>query len=121
MDAHGREPTVHELQQSLGWRPKQIRKMMRGFGAEAFTDMGTELEHDTQVEDPVQRVRGAILLMRSQLTDEQRRFADLHYPEEGQEQKSVSAIAKHLGMPEHRVYRIKKKVEAKIAPIIRGQ
>lgn len=121
-EVHGREPTTHELQLLLPkWKPQQIRKMQRGFGSEAFTEMGTELEHDVQVEDPMQQVRGALHLMRSTMTPEQQQFADLHYPPEGEVQKSVSAIARAMKIPEHKAYRIKKKVEAILAPIIKGQ
>lgn len=121
-EIHGREPTHHELQAALPtWKPQQIKKMMRGFGSEAFTDMGTDLEHDVQHEDPMQRVRGALMLMKSQLTPEQQTFAEMHYPAEGEQQKSVSAIAKAMKIPEHKAYRIKKRVEAKLAPIIKGQ
>lgn len=122
VEEHGREPTHFELKMKLPtWSDRQIKKMTKGFGSEAFTDMGTELEHDVQHEDPMQRVRGALHLMRSTLTPEQQTFADMHYPAEGESQKSVSAIAKAMKIPEHKAYRIKKKVEAKLAPIIKGQ
>lgn len=120
-ELHGREPTNTELGNQLGWSQRQIKKMQKGFGSEAFTDMGTELEHDVQHEDPLQRVRGALHLMRSTLTPEQQQFADLHYPEEGEQQRSVSAIAKAMKIPEHKAYRIKKRVEAVLAPIIKKQ
>jgi DNA-directed RNA polymerase specialized sigma subunit len=121
-EVHGRDPTHHELQTLLPtWKPQQIKKMQRGFGSEAFTDMGTDLEHDVQGEDPMQRVRGALILMKSQLTPEQQAFAEMHYPAEGERQKSVAAIARAMKIPEHKAYRIKKKVEAKLAPIIKGQ
>lgn len=120
-EEHGREPTVEELQQKLPHLTiRQLRKMRVGFGPEAFTDMGTELEHDTGVEDPMQRIRGALLLMKSQLTEEQRRFAEMHYPPEGGKQMSVTAIAKAMKIPEHKAYRIKKRVEAQLAPVVRG-
>jgi DNA-directed RNA polymerase specialized sigma subunit len=121
-EEHGREPTAFELQQKLpNWRPAHVTKMMRGFGSEAFTDMGTDLEHDVQPEDQLQRVRSAVHLMRTTLTPEEQQFADLHYPAEGVQQKSVSAIAKALKIPEHKAYRIKKRVEGKLAPVIKGQ
>lgn len=120
-ELHGREPTHTELANQLGWSQRQIKKMHKGFGSEAFTDMGTELEHDIQHEDPIQQVRSALHLMRSTMTPEQQQFADLHYPEEGAQQKSVSAIAKAMKIPEHKAYRIKKKVEATLAPIIKRQ
>jgi len=121
-ELNGRDPTLTELQSALpAWKPKYVAKMYKGFGSEAFTDMGTDLEHDVQVEDPIQRIRGAYHLMRSELKPEERQFADLHYPEEGTPQMSITAISKNMKIPEHRVYRIKKRVEALLAPVIKGQ
>lgn len=120
-ETHGREPTTQELQQQLGWGARSIKKMQRGFGAEVFTDMGADLEHDISAESPLQQARSAFMLMKSQLTPEQQEFARLHYPEEGERQMSVAAIAKKLNMPEHKAYRIKRLVENKLAPIIKGR
>ena len=120
-EEHGREPTVGELQQALPkWSLKQIRKMQRGFGSEAFTDMGVDLEHDVDVEDPMAKIRGAMMLMQSKLTPEQIEFGKMHYPGEGEQQMSVSQIAKAMKIPEHRAYRIKKRVEAILSPVVRG-
>jgi len=121
-EEHGRDPSHAELHTRLpGWTLKTVKKMTRGFGSEAFTDMGTSLENDIQNENPMQRVRGALLLMKSTLTPEQQTFANMHYPEEGETQKSVTAIARLMKIPEHKAYRVKKKIEAKLAPIIKGQ
>lgn len=121
-ELNGRDPTLVELQSALpAWKPKYVAKMYKGFGAEAFTDMGTDLEHDVQIEDPVQRIRGAYHLVKSTMKPEEQQFAELHYPEEGTTQMGVSHIAKAMKIPEHRVYRIKKRVEALLAPIIKGQ
>lgn len=120
-EEHGRDPGIPELQQRLGWNARKIKKMQRGFGSEVFSDMGTELEHDIQHEDPLQQVRSAYLLMKSQLTPQQQRFAEMHYPEEGSQQMSIRDIARNLGIPEHQAYRIKKHVEAKLSPVIKGR
>jgi hypothetical protein len=120
-EEQGREPTTQELQNRLGWSAKQIGRMQKGFGSEVFTDMGTDLENDYQAEDPLQQVRGALHLMRPNLTQVQQQFADLHYPEEGVEQKSVASIARIMKIPEHKAYRIKKRVEGILAPVIRKQ
>jgi len=119
-DEHGRHPTVPELQTLLPWSPKTIKRMQRSFGAEMFTDMGADIDHEQRVE-PIQKIRNAAQLMRSTLTAQQQQFVDLHYPEPGQKQLSVTAIAKQLQLPEHRVYRIKKTVEAKLSPMVKAQ
>lgn len=121
-EEHGREPTLTELHNRMpGWTLKHITKMHKGFGPEAYTDLGVDLEHDQGVEDPMQKIRGAVHLMRSQMTPEQQQFADMHYPAEGETQMGITAIAKAMKIPEHKAYRIKKRVEAVLAPVIKGQ
>lgn len=121
-EEHGREPSFDELHGRLpGWKPVTLRRMLKGFRREAYTDMGTELEHDHAVEDPISRIRGAFQLMESTLTEQQRQFAELHYPEEGLKQKSVEQIAAVLKIPTHKAYRIKKQIEAKLSPVIKGR
>lgn len=120
-EIHGREPTAQELQQQLGWGARTIKKMQKSFGREAFTDMGADLDHDVATESPLQQARSAFMLMKSQFTPEQQQFAQLHYPEEGERQMSVAGIARTMKIPEHKAYRIKKLVENKLAPIIKGR
>lgn len=117
---NGRSPTVPELQEKLQWSPKTIRRMQKGFGEERFTDMGDAVDHE-QHRDQAQTVRHAAMLMRSTMTPQQQQFVDLHYPAPGQSQMSVAAIARHLKLPEHRVYRIKKTVESKLSPLVKSQ
>lgn len=121
-EEHGREPTAEELHAKLpGWQLKHVAKMQRGFGSEVFTDMGTDLENDATDASPMQRIRGAVMLMHSELTPEERQFAELHYPEEGVDQLSVQSIAKSMKIPSHKAYRIKKRIESKLAPVIKNQ
>ncbi len=121
-EEHGREPTVEELQQKLpGWGPRVLKRMKKSFGAEVFSDMGGELEHDTSRPDVVQKIRNAAQLMKSTMTPQQQQFVDLHYPQPGERQMSVTGIAKHMGLPEHKVYRIKKLVEARLAPLVKSE
>ena len=120
-EEHGRPPSAVELHAKLPeWKPAMIRRMQKSFGQEVFSDMGSELDNDVNRPDAMQKIRSAASLLSSQMTEEQRRFIELHYPTTGQ-QMSVSAIAKHLKMPDHKVYRIKKLVEAKLAPLVRSE
>jgi hypothetical protein len=77
----------------------------------------------TDIESPEDRVtpRDAAVLMRPRMTPQEWQFADLHYPREGDKQQSVKAIAKAMGLKEHRVYRIKTMVEKKIGPVLRKE
>lgn len=117
----GHDPSPTEIQQRLGWSAKQVSRMQKGFGSEVFTDMGTDLENDHQAEDPLLQVRGALHLMRSTMTPTQVQFADLHYPEEGTDQRSVASIARIMKIPEHKAYRIKKRVEGILSSVVRKQ
>jgi DNA-directed RNA polymerase specialized sigma subunit len=119
-ELHGREPNPTELQKRLGWNKSTVNRMRKSFGAEAFTDMGNAFEQDGG-EDISQQARTAFLLTKSQMTPEQQAFAELHYPPEGDRQMSVASISKKLGIPQSRVYRIKKMVERKLSPIMRGR
>ena len=117
---HGRPPSVPELQQKLPWSAKTIKRMKKGFGSELYSDMGTEFESDGTL-STMQKIRSAAQLMRSTMTPQQQRFVELYYPPTGQRQTSVTMIAKQLKLPEHRVYRIKKTVEAKLAPLVKSE
>lgn len=120
-ELHGHPPTVSDLKEMLpSWSTKQIAKMQKGFSAEAF-NYGEGLSGEETDEDPIQKIRGAFLLLKSRLNPQQVEFANLHYPEEGTKQMSVSAIAKAMKLPPHRVYRIKKQVEATLAPVVKRQ
>lgn len=113
----GREPTHAELLQRLpDWSAKKVKKMQHGFGAEVYTDMGTEFES----QDQKLRPRDAIQLVRHRLKPVEQQFAEMHYPEEGHS-PHVKQIAKTLGVTPAKVYRIKSRVEELIAPILKGE
>lgn len=113
----GREPTSAELSLRLpGWSTKKIKKMNRGFGAEAYTDMGVDFAADNNRLHP----RDAIQLVRSKLKPEEYHFADMHFPEEGVS-PGIKSIAKQLGVTPAKAYRIKSRVETLIAPILKGE
>lgn len=120
-EMHGRPPTTGDLQTQLGWDSKTVKRMQRSFGREAFTDMGTELEHGEAGETPLQQVRTAFMLNKSRMSPEEQSFSQMHYPPDGVRQMSVASIAKKLGISEARAYRIKRKVENMLAPTISGR
>lgn len=117
----GRDPTMSELKQLLpAWSMNTLKKLDSGFGSEAFTNMNTGiLEHDPGAQPDA--LRNAFLLMKSTMSDEEKRFADMHYPRAGKRQMSVKQIARVMGVPEHKAYRIKERVEKRLAPVVRGQ
>lgn len=112
----GREPSPAELHGRLPeWTPKKIKKMTRGFGPEAYTDMGTEFEEAATL-----RPHDAFQLVKGQLKPVEQEFAALHFPAEGSSM-SIQHIAKQLKISPHRAYRIKAIVERKMAPILKGE
>jgi DNA-directed RNA polymerase specialized sigma subunit len=113
----GRQPTTEELATKLpGWTPKRIKKMERGFGAEVFTDMGTEFDGDAASLSP----HDAFQLMKSQMTPEQQRFGELHFDPNGKK-PSITVIAKRLNVSTHRAYRIKAEVEKRVGGVLKGE
>ncbi len=115
----GREPTTMELKAMLPrWSTKVLNEMERGFGQEVFSNMGTPLEGDYSPEDDV---RGAYLTVKPLMTAEERRFAEKHYPPAGKRQMSIAAIARAMNIPQHKAYRIKKKVEQKMQRVRKKQ
>lgn len=118
VEEHGREPLAHELQPFLpGMGPRRIKRMMRGFGPEAYTEMGTSFEEAAAKPD----VRDAFLMVRPDLNQHQKAFGELHYPPPGAPQLSVNAIAKQLKMPQHRVYQIKAEVERRLKKLLKKE
>lgn len=116
----GRTPTTDELHALLpGWRRKDIEELEHGFAPEAFSGMGVELEHDPG--SPSSYHWGAVQLVRSKLNDDEKRFADMHYPPVGKRQMSVEQIARAMNIPAHKAYRIRSKVDKLIAPFVKGE
>lgn len=113
----GREPTSEELATKLpDWSGKRIKKMMKGFGAEVYTDMGTEFDGQAADLSP----HDAFQLIKSRMTPEEQRFGAMHFDPEGK-RPSIPAIAKALGINEHRAYRIKAKVEEQVGGVLKGE
>jgi hypothetical protein len=115
----GRAPTTLELQQLLpGWSKKLLGEMERGFGAEAFANMGVSFDGDSAQEDSV---RGAYLMSRPLLTDQERTFGDRYFTPEGTPRVEVRALARNMNIGEHKAYRIKAKIETRMAPILKNR
>lgn len=121
-ELHGRNPTSAEIRElKPDWRLRDIKRMEMGFGSEAYTDLGGDLA-GTLKSDPgleVNKYRGAVMLVRGQMSQQEQQYADLAFPPVGQKPKSIKQIARALGVPEHKAYRIKTKVEEKIGPVIK--
>ena len=118
MEEHGREPQAHELQPLLpGMGPKRIKRMIKGFGPEAYTEMGTDFDEGAAKPD----VRDAFLMARPDMNEKQRAFGELHYPPSGTAQMPINAIAKQLKMPQHRVYQIKTEVEKRLEKLLKKE
>lgn len=114
----GRDPTVAELQSMFPkWPKKTIQDMERGFVSEVYSGV-SHLEGDHAEEDDL---RGAFLMAKALMTPEERAFGEKYFPPMGKRRPSISAIAKAMGIPEHKAYRIKKKVELKLQPIVKRQ
>ncbi len=114
LDEHGRDPTAAELKTKLpqNWKLTEIKNMQKGFGKELYTDMGDGLslsEQHAQLEP-----RDAFELTRSRITDLEQRFGELWYQQPGQAPQSIKNIAKILGVPQHKAYRLKNKVKAHV-------
>lgn len=113
----GREPTHKELLPKLpGWTLPKVQKMSKGFGAEIYSDMGTEFDGAVSALRP----RDALVLIKGKLTPLEHSFANLQFPEEGPGD-SVKQIAKKLGISADKAYRIKAKVENHLAGILKKE
>lgn len=113
----GREPTLQELQTKLpGWKPAKIKKMRRGFGAEVYTDMGTEFEDEAAKLRP----RDAFMLVKSRLNPLEQQFGELMFPEDGRG-KSITMISSQLGISKDKAYRLKARVETQLQKVLKNE
>jgi hypothetical protein len=80
--------------------------------------MGTPLDGDYAEEDSV---RGAYLMVRPMLTDAERQFGDKHYTAKGERPMEVQALARNLGVSTHKAYRIREKIDRRMAPILKNR
>lgn len=116
---HGRAPTLAEMKSALpSWKPKRVQEVHRALAPEVFTHMGTGITDDDGGD--VDKYRSAVILVYGQLSDQEKQFADLHYPAAGETPLTVKQIAKKLGIPEQKVYRLRTKVDNKLAPLVRS-
>lgn len=118
IDMHGREPTALELQQKLPGMPlKRIQELRTGFSPEVHYGMGGDITPELDTASP----RDAFLLMKSRMSEEERRFAELYLPPPGQPQLQPKDIAKRLNIPQHRVYDLKARVERIVGPVLKKE
>ena len=116
----GRDPNTNELHSMLPrWKRKEIEELERSFAPTVFTNMGTELEND--VGSASSQHWGAVQLMRSRFNDEEKRFAELHYPPTGRRAMTVEQIARAMNIPVHKAYRLRSRVDSQIAPLVKGE
>lgn len=115
----GRAATLTELQGMFPkWPKKTVQDMERGFGAEVFSGISGRLDGDYAEEDDL---RGAFLMVRGRMTDAEKEFGEKHFPAKGKRRMEVAAIAKAMGIPEHKAYRLKKAVELKMKPLMKNR
>lgn len=113
----GRAPTLAEIGTKLpGWKPSKIKKMSRGFGAEVYTDMGTEFEDSASKLRP----RDAFMLVKSTMPHIEQRFGEMQFPEEGNGH-SIKQIATSLGISTDKAYRLKARVESRLQKVLKNE
>lgn len=116
---HGRPPTLAEMKSALPtWKPKRVQEVHRALAPEVFTNMGTGITDDENSD--IDKYRSAVILVYGQLSDQERQFADLHYPAAGETPLTIKQIAKKLGIPEQKVYRLRNKVDNHLAPLVKS-
>lgn len=118
-DELGRPPTAEELQSKLPWKPKAIEKMMKSFGAEAYTDMGDNLSPNDEA--ALMTPRDAFHSVYSQLKPQEQQFGQHYYPPEGETPPSVQNVAKALGIPSHKAYRLRSRLQGLMSPYLKRQ
>jgi DNA-directed RNA polymerase specialized sigma subunit len=120
-DQLGRLPTAEELAPHMpGTKVPALKRMMRGFGEELYTDMGDSVstgDESVSMWTP----RDAFHAVHSELTPLQRQFGSMYFAEAGTKQPGIKSIAKALGVPEHRAYRLKSDVETRMQRYLKGQ
>ena len=116
---HGREPTKAELAAKLPkWKKGAIAETTRARAPEVYTHFGGGLAEDNSAD--ADKYRAAVLLVYGQLNPVEKQFADLHYPQAGETPMNVKQIANKLGIPQHQVYRVRAKVDKRLAPLVRS-
>lgn len=115
----GKPPTAQELQQKLPWKPKVIEKMMRSFGSEAYTDMGDNLSPND--EHAKLGPRDAFFAVHAQLKPLEREFGQMYYPPPGEAPPTIKNVAKALGVPQHKAYRLRQRIQSLMEPHIKKQ
>lgn len=122
----GRQPTLVEIQQRMpldarGRRVKvdDLRRLRSATAPEMFSDLGPELSGGNDRRDI--GVHAAFDLLKPKMSEPERQFFSLHYPDldEEKEPASIKQIAKLMKLPEHSVYRIKQRVEKQLGVIIK--
>lgn len=112
-DELGREPTTEELHRTLpSWKVNDVKRMQRGVGRELYTDLGDGVTQE--VGSTMFTPRDAFQIARPVLSQQEQQFGHLYFPEEGMKRPSIKNIAKTLGIPEHKAYSLKAKVETQV-------
>lgn len=119
-DQLGRTPTPEELKPHLGLSARAIGRMQRGFSEELFTDMGDGVSTGGD-ERASMTPRDAFNLVHSELKPEEQHFGTLYFVPEGERQPAIRNIAKALGIPPHRAYRLKATVETRVGKILKRE
>lgn len=116
-DELGREPTVEELQGSLGWKNvNEVKRLNKEIRRELYIGGNPDPEADdgSHGHSPSQ-IRSILSLAPSMLTPEERRVFDELYPSVG-EPASMAQIAKKTGLNQGQIYRIRTAIYNKVKP-----
>jgi DNA-directed RNA polymerase specialized sigma subunit len=114
----GRAPTPQELKTVLPWKINDIKKMQKGFGKEIYTDMGDGVSSSEN--HATLSPRDSFHMVKSQLTEEERRFGEHYFPPPGAPTPAIANIAKTLGISPGRAYKLKANVERR-AGVVRNR
>ncbi len=115
---HGRPPTFAELHAALPkWKHKELHEIVHATAPEVHSGV-SEFSNDNSAD--IDKYRSAVLLVYGKLNAQEKQFADMHYPAAGEHPQTIRQIAKKLGIPEHKVYRIRSRVDNHLSPLLKS-
>lgn len=115
-----REPTDDELQSRLQWPNKRdVGRMRKEIRKDLYSDLGEDQQFGGSTQGSPSQIRSILGVMPSRFTAEERRIADAMFPASG-DPKDVNSVARELGMPRSRVYRVRSRIQQKIGPYVKN-
>lgn len=114
-----REPTDDELQSRLQWPNKRdVSRMRKEIRKDLYSDISTDQFGGSTQGSPSQ-IQSLLSIMPSQFNEEEKRVAKSMFPTTG-DPKDVNTVARELGIPRARVYRVRSRIQQKMAPYLRN-